>query len=264
MKSLNLTLFLYLFISIPLVSMGQEPQKKRDFNIFPKNFVVRKQGPSYPECDFYFYPDKSLIEYDYFKMGARTGEWIVRNDTVFMTFTKSMGEKGYGEEVWKQERTMANMPELWESYYNYEMDIFEQDFFKIPNIENELVQKKSFDDLDDYVEDWKELWADIYINIFASDFKKENIFSFPPSGKYTFASMRTLDSLELTKYTRQELRIMRNEIFARYGYAFKSDDLKQYFGSQRWYSPARENIDKFITDLEKKNIELILKQENAN
>ena len=263
MKPLNLTLFLYLFISIPLVSMWQEPPKtKRDFSKFPENFVAREQGPSYPVRTLYFYPDGFLLEDEYEIWQVRTGKWTVRNDTIFMTFIKIRGQNGYGELLRPQDG--SNSPDTWEFYYNYEMDILEQDFFKMPNIREGQIQKKFADDLDDYIQVWKDFWADIYINIFASDFKKENIFSFPPSGKYTFASIRTLDSLELTKYTRQELRIMRNEIFARYGYVFKSSDLKQYFGSQRWYSPTRENVDKFITDLEKKNIELILKQENAN
>ena len=254
-----LRLIFFLFVFVPLVSMGQEPLRtKRDSRKFPENFVIREQGPSYPECDFYFYPDKSLIKYGYFQTEAKIGKWMVQNDTVFMTFTKVMGKKGYGELVPNPHG--INRPDEWVFYYNYEMDILEQEFFKIQNIENEPTQEKH---LDDYIQVGEYLWADIYINIFASNFKKER-FNFPPSGKYTFASMRALDSLELTKYTKQELRIMRNEIFARYGYIFKSEDLKQYFGSQRWYSPTRENVDKFITDLEKKNMVLILKQENLN
>lgn len=40
---------------------------------------------------------------------------------------------------------------------------------------------------------------------------------------------------KLEKLSKAELRILRNEIFARHGHSFKSDDLKEYFSSKIWY-----------------------------
>lgn len=40
----------------------------------------------------------------------------------------------------------------------------------------------------------------------------------------------------LTK-SKEELRFIRNEIFARKGYVFKSEDLNSYFKSKPWYAP---------------------------
>lgn len=40
---------------------------------------------------------------------------------------------------------------------------------------------------------------------------------------------------EITHYPKQELRLMRNEIFARHGYNFSSADLKEYFMGESWY-----------------------------
>lgn len=57
--------------------------------------------------------------------------------------------------------------------------------------------------------------------------------------------------------TTSELRIMRNEIFAQYGYVFKSEELSQYFSNQKWYTPLYDNVENFLTDIDKKNIELI-------
>ena len=54
-----------------------------------------------------------------------------------------------------------------------------------------------------------------------------------------------------------ELRIMRNEIFARYGYIFKSEDLRDYFTSKKWYKPTSDNVNGLLTEIDKKNIELI-------
>lgn len=59
-----------------------------------------------------------------------------------------------------------------------------------------------------------------------------------------------------------ELRIMRNEIFARYGYIFNSQDLSEYFETKLWYNPTNSNVDDKLTDIDKSNIERILKFEN--
>lgn len=62
--------------------------------------------------------------------------------------------------------------------------------------------------------------------------------------------------------TANELRFMRNEIFARYGYIFKSQDLTKYFNSKQWYNPTKANIDDQLTAVDKSNIQRILKFEN--
>lgn len=59
-----------------------------------------------------------------------------------------------------------------------------------------------------------------------------------------------------------ELRLIRNEIFARYGYIFNSQDLSDYFETKLWYRPTNSNIDDKLTDVDKSNIEKILKFEN--
>ncbi len=40
---------------------------------------------------------------------------------------------------------------------------------------------------------------------------------------------------DISKAAGKELRILRNEIFARHGQAFESQDLRDYFNKQRWY-----------------------------
>ena len=40
------------------------------------------------------------------------------------------------------------------------------------------------------------------------------------------------------KVLREELRLARNEIFARHGMIFGVDDLKEYFSSKSWYNPT--------------------------
>lgn len=79
------------------------------------------------------------------------------------------------------------------------------------------------------------------------------------SGTYPQASLRLLSEEELLPMSKLELKIMRNEIFARYGYRFKpAGEMDMYFRMQTWYKPTYENIDEFLTDIERKNIAKII------
>lgn len=80
--------------------------------------------------------------------------------------------------------------------------------------------------------------------------------------KYPQASITKLELGDIENLSKSELRIMRNEIFADYGYVFESTDLKEYFESQSWYKPKKKNFNIILTDLERKNIELIKSMEN--
>ena len=86
-------------------------------------------------------------------------------------------------------------------------------------------------------------------------------FIFPDSDK------RKLKESELTGLTDEELRIARNEIFARKGFIFTSD-LKDYFNSKKWYqdikvkiSSDKFNYDTMLNSYEKANYKLIQKVE---
>jgi hypothetical protein len=54
---------------------------------------------------------------------------------------------------------------------------------------------------------------------------------------------------------------MRNEIYARYGYIFKSKEMRNYFTAQSWYTPRYSDVSSFLSETEKKNIELIKRYE---
>lgn len=89
----------------------------------------------------------------------------------------------------------------------------------------------------------------------------ENYFG----GKFPQASYRFLNKSELEKMTPAELKIMRNEVYARYGYIFNvNGEMDKYFRAQKWYSPKNENVDKFMTELEKQNVKIIQTIEKQN
>jgi len=59
-----------------------------------------------------------------------------------------------------------------------------------------------------------------------------------------------------------ELRLLRNEIYARHGRVFKTLWLQQYFGGQMWYDPNEEFKDEEMTGADKTNVETIVAYEN--
>lgn len=65
---------------------------------------------------------------------------------------------------------------------------------------------------------------------------------------------------DLSYLSKWELKIARNEIFARYGYIFEDNELNQYFQSKSWYIP-RYTKDEFnvewFNEYEKSNIDYI-------
>ena len=77
---------------------------------------------------------------------------------------------------------------------------------------------------------------------------------------YPETSEQILDPSKLEQYSKAELRIMRNEIFARYRYSFKSKDLREYFNERGFYGGLKD-VSIFLSDIEKANVENIRKVE---
>lgn len=76
-------------------------------------------------------------------------------------------------------------------------------------------------------------------------------------GKYPETYERLLTNDDLKNKTKKELRLMRNEIYARYGYSFRSKDLKAYFEKQEGYYSSYSDVEAWLSDIEKKNVKLI-------
>ena len=67
----------------------------------------------------------------------------------------------------------------------------------------------------------------------------------------------------IASFNEKELRILRNEIFARKGYQFKSKDLQEYFSKFEWYTPlySENEIANYLDEIDRHNIEVIKKFE---
>lgn len=76
-------------------------------------------------------------------------------------------------------------------------------------------------------------------------------------GDYPHASSQMLTANELRYLSKQDLLLMRNEIFARHGYIFKRDDLYNHFIKKPWYNPRLKDVSHLLSPIEKANIKLI-------
>ena len=70
-----------------------------------------------------------------------------------------------------------------------------------------------------------------------------------------------LNTTYLGRFSKDELRLMRNEILARHGWKFQSKDLQEHFGRQSWYKPGNDNNAIKLNIIEQTNIQLIKSEE---
>lgn len=84
----------------------------------------------------------------------------------------------------------------------------------------------------------------------------------PKIGEYPQSSTRLLTEADVENMTPEELRIMRNEIYARHGYSFRMADMRKYFSEQPWYMPMSSDVSTALTKTEEKNAALIKRYEN--
>jgi len=73
---------------------------------------------------------------------------------------------------------------------------------------------------------------------------------------------KILKSHDLYNLNGSQLRIIRNSIYAKYNYKFKSKTLLKYFSKFSWYNPNKKNVDGELTLFDKKNIKLLQFIEN--
>lgn len=93
-----------------------------------------------------------------------------------------------------------------------------------------------------------------------SPFKGKNIAF---TGDYSdYLCYTYLSDSDLAYISKEDLRFLRNTIYARHGYIFKSNDLKAFFSQFSWYKPRYTEIPQSaLSKIERHNIQLIQKYE---
>lgn len=84
----------------------------------------------------------------------------------------------------------------------------------------------------------------------------------PKAGAYPQSSTKRLKTADVENLAAADLRIMRNEIYARHGYTFRMKDMREHFDQQSWYMPISMNVSTQLTKIEEDNAALIKKYES--
>lgn len=65
-----------------------------------------------------------------------------------------------------------------------------------------------------------------------------------------------------SKRSKQELKIMRNSVYAKYGLIFQAGgEMQKYFRKKQWYAPHRKDVSDCLTEIEKRNLQTIARVE---
>lgn len=73
---------------------------------------------------------------------------------------------------------------------------------------------------------------------------------------------RVLNEAELQGRSKAELRVMRNEIFARHGRIFQSADLNAFFSAKPWYKQDPNYADSMLSEVDKQNVKILQERED--
>lgn len=102
---------------------------------------------------------------------------------------------------------------------------------------------------------------------YESDSQTSSVYTYNGDDAYIYPSnTEYITEWELDSYTRDEIVLIRNEIYARHGYNFSDANIRAYFESQSWYRPvAGLNASTFDTsvfnDYERTNLDTIINYE---
>ena len=237
-----------------LITQLANDEKFSDENILrllksPANFALEYVCPLSCWISYYVFYDDNTVTVDSGDSCWVSGKWTLDNNNLVLLFNKQEGKRGIG----KPNNAIEGVP----SHYIYTYDEY------VP-----FVEVVDFSEQYNWVEEVQNI-SKKFSNFDCVGFTRYSLLEDNAKaervvlpGKYTFASEKELTKEMLSNYNKEQLRIIRNEIFARYGYIFKSNDLKKYFGQQSWYDPKRENVDKYLSEREQKNIILLIEAEN--
>jgi hypothetical protein len=120
--------------------------------------------------------------------------------------------------------------------------------------QDELIQQQKIESLESEIEK-----KDAEIKAIKS--KNKSAFYAQGSGLYPQTSMRYLTYSDISHLNSYELKIMRNEIFARHGYIFQTRDMSDYFNAQNWYRPLFNDVSSKLSEIERTNVKFIKQYE---
>jgi len=191
------------------------------------------------DFNYYFFEDNSLLAICSdctSKPQVRSGKWSVKDQQVHYQLTMEWRGNPVGK------------PATVGSY----------DVYTAVSVN---IDKKGSEKLILFSDDYKSANC---IKVIKNELKNSNphtVLKTAFNGRFPQSSERLLTAADLKGLKPKDLRIMRNEIYARYGLIFKSQDMASYFEKQAGYEKRLENAEAFLSEIELKNVAFIKKYE---
>lgn len=178
-------------------------------------------------------------------------EWVSMSECSYAGSDWMDAGKGYEQEIFCGDlRTLglyktADLMSKWDHYFFSTADPGMEVLFKI------RVDNNNYDHFDPHK---------------ASVFSTVHMVVPDPQTDYFCedSAQRVLQNEEIASLTKEQLRIARNEIYARNGWNFEDEALRNYFNDKAWYRPCWDigNIDDTgLTDVEIANRDLLVNAE---
>lgn len=120
--------------------------------------------------------------------------------------------------------------------------------FTIPEIIGEVYLEENF--INEF------LANDFYLN-FIRNIPEEDAPWYLTREKYCEEGKRRLREYYLPNLDKSQFRILRNTIYAYYGYRFVSKDLQEFFNRTKWYNPVDNFDESLIAEPHREFIKLI-------
>jgi hypothetical protein len=172
-------------------------------------------------------------------------------------FKKTKTDGNFSIQIKKTDSVMKGN---WEAYNPSELKIYKRNFDlkkKLFVYDKEATLNNTFYNTDksksititDTIDDEVEVYEDTeYFSTTQKLFEKN-------------ASNEELTSDFVSNLSKADIFILRNSIFARHGFAFRDKQLRMYFEQFYWYMPVFGDVKDELTEIEKKNIDLLLRYE---
>ena len=238
----KIKLFIFLFF-IQFTVFAQNIRKNKNPIFNDPNFILLPGGVRFEDYnasneDIYQFDKNSIIVFScYANDNYKIGKWYIKGDTIKIRYEKHIGKRGVGEPNLNYDNALGYSTEEFNKYV---------DFVEIINESAEMNWKYIRNEFKKYHGEFEFTNYDPNLNLTSYNKRLK--------GNYDFASFKLLSKDELKQYNMAELKYIRNEIFARYGYIFKTSEMKSYFSKKEWYKPTNENVDEYLTEIERKNI----------
>jgi hypothetical protein len=171
------------------------------------------------------------------------GNWKMHGDEIIIHFFKAAGDRGIGDPV-----VSPSNPSERPVYAEYVPYVYFADEEKsLPWQEMKAIMKTGGNS--------------VYILADKKGSCDMSRLNLELPGKYPFVSSRLIDESEVASITEEELTVMINEVYARYGLNFTDRKLREYFKKQSWYKGRYTNVDKYLQGIEEKNLLLLKKRD---